>query len=153
MDASKQPVTTGKKQVGQWHKGQSGNPAGRPHGARNKSTLLVQALLDGEAEALGRKIIEMAFAGDITALRLCLERILPPRRDMLLRLDLPTIETAADIVRYQSALLNAVSVGDITPQEASSLATTGDILRKSIETESIERRLAALENAKNPIYG
>jgi hypothetical protein len=61
--------------------GVSGNPAGRPKGAKNKSTLAAEALLDGEAEALTRKAVEMALRGDTVALRLCLERLMPPRRD------------------------------------------------------------------------
>ena len=40
--------------------GQSGNPGGRPKGALNKATLASQALLDGEAEALTRKVVELA---------------------------------------------------------------------------------------------
>jgi hypothetical protein len=62
-------------------KGQSGNPSGRPPGARHKATVAAEALLDGEAEGLTRKALEMALDGDTVALRLCLERILPPRRE------------------------------------------------------------------------
>ena len=60
---------------------QSGNSYGRPRGARNKATIAAEALLDGEAEAITRKAIELAKTGDITAIRLCLERIIPARRD------------------------------------------------------------------------
>src|SRR2546429_6235694 len=70
-------------------KGQSGYPAGKPKGARHRTTLAAEALLDGEAEALTRKVIELAFSGDSTALRLCLDRILPPRRERPARLALP----------------------------------------------------------------
>jgi len=67
-----------------------GNP-GRPAGARHKYVLAIQSLLDGEAEALGRKAIELAMEGDTVALRLCLERIVPAKRDTPVRFDLPTI--------------------------------------------------------------
>ena len=50
-----------------------GNPGRRP-GSRNKATVAVEALLDGEAEKLTRKAIEMALAGDTVAMRLCLDR-------------------------------------------------------------------------------
>ena len=66
------------KQARPFQKGQSGNPSGRPKGARNKATLAMEILLDGEADRLTRKVVEMALAGDTTALRLCLERIMPP---------------------------------------------------------------------------
>ena len=72
---------------GQFKPGQSGNPAGKPKGTRNKATLAVEALLDGEAEELTRKAIELAKTGDIPALRICLDRILPPRKDRPLNLD------------------------------------------------------------------
>jgi Family of unknown function (DUF5681) len=71
------PENAGQNQ-GRWEKGQSGNPRGKPRGARNRATLLAEALLDGEAEALTRKAIEKALEGDGMALRLCLERVLPP---------------------------------------------------------------------------
>ena len=63
---------TDTKQGTRFRKGQSGNPSGRPRGARNKTTLAVEALLDGEAEVLTRKAIERAKDGDSVALRLCL---------------------------------------------------------------------------------
>ena len=60
---------------GQFKPGEPGNPAGKPKGTRNKMTRAAEALLDGEAEALTRKAIKLAKAGDLTALRLCLDRI------------------------------------------------------------------------------
>ena len=63
-----------------WKPGQSGNPTGRPKGARNKATLAAEALLDGEAEQITRKAIEKAKAGDMVAIRLCLDRIAPPEK-------------------------------------------------------------------------
>jgi Family of unknown function (DUF5681) len=63
----------------QWQKGQSGNPAGRPHGSRNKATMLMQNLLEGEAEAIARKAIEMAKDGDMAAIRVCMDRLAPAR--------------------------------------------------------------------------
>src|SRR5215211_737744 len=101
--------------------GQSGNPSGRPPGSRNKTTLALDALLDGEAEALTRKAIELAKAGDMVALRLCLDRICPPRKDRPVRFDLPTLKTAADAVEAASAIIGAVSHGDLTPSEAAEL--------------------------------
>jgi Family of unknown function (DUF5681) len=70
-----------KQRTTRFQPGQSGNPNGRPPGSRNKSTLAVEALLDGEAEVLTRKAIELAKAGDLVALRLCLDRVCPPRKD------------------------------------------------------------------------
>ena len=64
----------------QFKRGQSGNPAGKPKGTRNATTLALEALLDGQASALTQKAINLTLAGDMAALRLCLDRILPPRK-------------------------------------------------------------------------
>ena len=67
------PENIGQEQAGRFRKGQSGNPGGCPKGSRNAATLAVAILLDGQAEALTQKAIQMALAGDSVALRLCLE--------------------------------------------------------------------------------
>ena len=68
-----------------FEKGRSGNPAGRRRGSRNRSTQAAQLLLEGEAEALTRKAVELALGGDPAALRLCLDRVIPPHRRRLVR--------------------------------------------------------------------
>ena len=102
---------------GQFKPGQSGNPSGKPKGARNKVTLAIEALLDGEAEELTRKAIELAKTGDIPALRICLDRILPPRRDRPVAFELPKIESAKDAANAISAVLAAVSLRIPNSQE------------------------------------
>jgi Family of unknown function (DUF5681) len=77
-------------------KGQSGNPAGKAKGTRNATTLALEALLDGQATALTQKAIDLALTGDMAALRLCLDRILPPRRDRPVTFTLPPINSAQD---------------------------------------------------------
>src|SRR5260370_38889426 len=88
--ASERAVTdnSGSKQAGRFEKGRSGNPAGKPPGARNRATLASEALLDGEAEELTRNAIERAKQGDTVARRLCLDRILPPRKHRAVSLSL-----------------------------------------------------------------
>jgi len=73
--------------------GQSGNPSGRPKGARHRTTVAIEALLEGEGEALTRKAIELAKAGDMQALRLCMDRLAPPLRDSPVAFDLPEMKT------------------------------------------------------------
>lgn len=87
------PEKTGKKQgTTQFRPGQSGNPKGRPTGALNRATIAAQALLDGEAEALTRAAVELALQGNVQALKLCLERICPARKERPLSLALPEAE-------------------------------------------------------------
>ena len=94
----------------------TGNP-GKPKGTRHKATQAALALLDGEAEALTRQAVTMALDGDGAALRLCLERIAPPRRDAPVTFDLPRMETARDAAKAAGAVLEAVALGDLTPTE------------------------------------
>jgi hypothetical protein len=133
------------KQLRPFQKGKSGNPSGRPKGARNKATLAMEALLNGEAEALTRKAVEMALAGDITALRLCLDRIMPPRRSRVVPFALPKLETAADAVHAIAALVEAVAAGHLTPAEAAELAKLVDGFTRAVDTHDIQNRLERLE--------
>lgn len=125
---------------------QKGNP-GRPRGARNKATVAAEALLDGEAEKLARKAVDLALEGNMAALRICLERVVPPRKERPIELALPTLEDTADMVAATAAILAAVSEGRITPGEGKELTGMIDVLRRAIETEDLERRVAALERS------
>ena len=128
--------------------GQSGNPNGRPKGALNKATLATQALLDGEAEALTRKVVELAKEGHPVALRLCLERLLPPRKDRPISFALPKMEGAEDLPQALGAILEAVAQGEITPGEGQTLTAMLDTYRKGLETTDLEARMTALEKER-----
>src|SRR3984893_11618229 len=99
-------------------KGRSGDPLGRRVGCRNKTTIAAAALLVGEAESLTRKAVELALVGDPTALRLCIERVLPQCRERAVKFALPPIESAADIAPAMKAVTSALADGMITPAEA-----------------------------------
>src|SRR5918998_323093 len=94
---------------------------GRPRGSRNRARLALETLLEGEAEALTRKAVQLALGGDVMALRLCLDRILPPRKDRHVPFSLPPLETAADAVKATAALVEGVASGALTPSEAAEL--------------------------------
>jgi hypothetical protein len=123
---------------------QPGN-SGRPSGARNKATLALEALLDGEAEALTRKAIEMALEGDTTAMRLVMDRIMPPRKDRPVMFALPKLETPADAVKATATLVEAVASGDLTPTEAEDLSRLVDRFVRAVETTDILVRLESFE--------
>ena len=129
--------------------GHSGNPNGRPKGARNKATVMAEQLLDGELDALLRKLIEKAKAGDVAALRLCLDRLLPPRRDRLVTFALPKIESAKDACAAAAAIMAACANGELSPREAVELMGLVEAQVRMFETTEFEARLAALE-AKEP---
>ena len=130
--------------------GKSGNPAGRPAGTRNKATVAIEALLEGEAEEIGRKAIEMAKAGDAMALRLCLERLAPVRRGRPIRFSLPALDGPDDLVKALGGLLRATADGELSPDEAVTVASILETKRRAHETVDLENRLAALEKAATP---
>jgi hypothetical protein len=119
--------------------------AGRPKGARNKATQAVLALLEGEGEALTRKAIEMALAGDGVALRLCLDRIAPPRKDSPVTFPLPRMFSTHDAAQAAGAVLEAVSMGELTPTEGAQVMGLVDSFRRTLEITELEARVAALE--------
>jgi hypothetical protein len=126
-------------------KGRSGNPAGRPRGSRNRSTLAAQMLLQGEAEALTRKAVELALGGDPTALRLCLDRLIAPHRERLVPLALPPMRKPADLAASMEAIAAAVARGLLAPAEAAELAKVVDTFAKAIEMRDFDARLRELE--------
>lgn len=126
----------------------AGNP-GKPKGARSRATMAAEALLDGEAEKLTRVVIDKALDGDAVALRLCLERLVPPRKDRLLTFDLPPITGAKDHPAVLASVLEAVAGGDLTPTEGQAFAALMEQHRRAIETAEIVERLEALE-ARGP---
>lgn len=121
-----------------------GNP-GRPKGARNKATVAMEALLDGEAEELTRKAIELAKCGDMAALRLCMDRLLPARRDRAVNFELPKLASAKDALNASAAILEAVASGDLTPTEASELSKLVSNYVEALKATEIEERLARIE--------
>jgi hypothetical protein len=107
--------------------------------------LALEALLDGEAEALTRKAIDMALEGDATAMRLVMDRIMPPRKDRPVMFTLPKLETPADAVKASAALVEAVASGDLTPSEADDLSRLVDRFVRAVETTDVLERLESLE--------
>jgi hypothetical protein len=105
-------------------------------------------LLDGEAETITRKAIELAKAGDMSALRLCLDRIAPPRRDRPVSFDLPKINCAADAAQASAALVAAAASGDLTPSEAAELGKLVDSYVHALAASDFEVRLAQLESVR-----
>ncbi len=131
-----------------FQKGQSGNPAGKPRGTRNATTLAMETLLEGEGEALTRKAVEMALAGDGAALRLCMDRLLPARKDRHVPFKLPKLETAQDAMRATAALVNAVAAGELTPGEAAELSKLIESFSRAVDLHDIQQRLHRIEAAQ-----
>jgi len=125
--------------------GESGNPAGKRPGTRNRATLAAEVLLDGEADTLTRKAIQLAKQGDITALRVCLDRILPPRRERPVQFKLPALRNAGDAAAAMAAIAEAVAGGELTMSEAAELAKVVESFVRALEATAFDQRLRALE--------
>lgn len=138
-----EPKDNGRKTDGTFAPGNS--LGGRTPGSRNKTTVAIEALLEGEHEALTRAAIDKALEGDTAAIRLCLDRIAPARKDSPVTFSLPAIRSIEDAVTASSALLAAVAAGEVTPDEAGRVMSLLSSHKQLVETCDLETRLAALE--------
>jgi hypothetical protein len=133
-----------------WPKGQSGNPAGRKKGCRNWATRMAAIYLDGEAEALLRRTVELAHAGSGFHMKLALDRTLPPLRERPAPIALPPIASAADLAPAMDAVLAAVSRGEITTSQAVELSMVVATRLRAVEADEFNRRLSAIEHGDTP---
>ncbi|MBU7579820.1 MAG: hypothetical protein KAF27_05035 [Porphyrobacter sp.] len=108
----------------------------------------MEALLEGEHEKLTRKAVELALEGDTVALRLCLDRLAPSRRDAPVSFPLPPVRTATDAVAAGAAVLDAMAGGDLTPDEAGRVMAVLTAHKAMVTLGELEERIAALEGTK-----
>jgi hypothetical protein len=120
----------------------AGNP-GRKLGSRNRATVIASGLLEVDAEALVRKAVELAEAGDVGMLKFLLGRILP--RERLIKLELPRLDFADDAVEALGGIMRAVSEGEISPTEGAALATLVKSYTEAIDMADVVKRLDSLE--------
>jgi hypothetical protein len=139
------PANAGGKQDTRFKKGQSGNPQGKPKGLRARVTTFAENLLDGQAEAIVQAIIRSALNGDSTAQRVCLDRILPARRDRPIILDIGPLVSAQDGLAALGQIVLAMAQGDITPPEAGEAARPIEAFLRGLQTNELEQLLAQFE--------
>jgi hypothetical protein len=137
--------TAGMQRGKPFPKGKSGNPRGKPKGARHKTTLLAERLMQNDAENIVNAVLTAARAGDMTAARIILDRIAPARRDSPVTFTLPKIKRPADAVAASAALLSAVADGRLTPGEALEVSKLIEGFVKTLEVAELEERLNELE--------
>lgn len=113
---------TPRDQTGRFRRGASGNPKGRPKGSRNRTTMAAMSLLDSEAEMLTERAIEAARDGDLSALKLVMDRIIPPRRRPMVQLDLGELDTLRDAAEAHRHVIQAALDGGLSLDEAERLS-------------------------------
>lgn len=139
------PAKTGRRKDGTFRKGVSGNLAGRPAGSRHRVSIAAEALIAGEAEALTRRVVTMALAGDAQALRMCMDRLSPVPKDRPVTFALPAVEALSDHPKALGALLGAMATGELTPLEAGAFAKLLEAHANATGLADLEHRIATLE--------
>jgi hypothetical protein len=126
--------------------GKSGNPGGKPRGALNQTTRAALELLGGDLEAITRECVRQAKEGNLMAVKLVLDKLIPSVKELPLSLSLPKVEGGADLPAALSAVMVAVAQGKITPGEGQALTAMLEAFRKGLELTDIEARLTFLES-------
>jgi hypothetical protein len=134
----------GKNGTGQWKKGASGNPAGRPRGSRNKATLLMEQLIEDQGPELIQKLIDLAKNGDIRAMQLCVDRLIPRHKDRPIDFEMQPLLGYADFDVAFNKIFQAIASGQITPSEGEKLARIIQYMFE-IEVMNFEERVQRLE--------
>ena len=140
------PENTGQiQEKGRFRKGKSGNPNGKPRGARNRTTLIAEMLFADEVEDICKTVIGEAKAGNMQAAKIILDRLVPPKRDRLINIDLPKLDSSSDLLKAIECITRTVGSGQISPSEGEALARIVDIYTKALELTEFEYRLVVLE--------
>jgi hypothetical protein len=132
----------------QYRKGQSGNYKGRPKGARNHATMMVQEMLKGSAQAVVSALIAQAENGDVAAQMFIVKRLCPLRRGYPLEFSLPPISKSGDLAAALAVIAKQMSDGKLTTEEAAQAVAVLDAHRKALDADNVETRLAILEKAR-----
>jgi uncharacterized protein DUF5681 len=130
-----------------FQQGESGNPAGRPRGARNKRTLAVESMFDRDATAIIDELIKLAKDGDVKAIRLCIDRIFPRPRGRPVAFDLPPMTTTTDAITAMGAVVQAIGDGELSAEEGADLAKVVAGFSQTVATADMEQRLRRIEQS------
>jgi hypothetical protein len=128
-----------------WAPGQSGNPKGRPSGRRNRASLLLEHLIEGEGEVVVQTLLAAAKGGDVPAARALLDRLVPPRKERPVKVALPALRTAKDARDALAAVAAAVADGEMLPGEGEALVKLLEAYARTAAAAELEERVAALE--------
>lgn len=131
------------RRPGTWQKGQSGNPAGKPLGARKR----LSRALEGQIAEAAPELVASLIAAGRTDWRPALEllKLLGVKARTLIEADLPPLQDAADVVAAQARVIEQVASGELSAEEGGALAALVEAQRKALETSALAARIEALE--------
>lgn len=140
------PENAGELQAkGRFLKGCSGNPRGKAKGTKNHATLAAENLLKGELESICRRLIQEATSGNMQAIKMILDRVLPPKRTPSTHFDLPNFEGSAGVMNAISSVMKAVSQGNLSIGDGEALTRMIDAYMRAKEAYDYEERLSKIE--------
>ena len=123
--------------------------SGRPKGSLNHTTRMLKKLMESDAEAIVQTVINGAKAGDWTAAKIVIDRLVAPKRDNVVNLELPQIRTIEDVAAGLGVVVEAVADGEITPAEGSAVAGLLQNYSDALQLTDLTRRLEILESRAN----
>lgn len=131
---------------GQWRPGQSGNPAGRPRGSKNRRTQLAEEL-EEQGSAVATRVVQAALAGDMQAASIVMQRICPPLRAQTERVSFP-LNVRAPLADQAQEILSAVAEGHIDPETGRNLINCLATVAGLLQTDELAKRLELLERGR-----
>ena len=121
------------------------NPTGRRYGSRNTVTVASSNLLEGEGEALIRKLIELALDGNVSCLRHAIDCLHPVKRSAPIKLEgMPAVHDIQSAAEASAFLLEKVSAGEISAQDAEMVSRLVDKFISATKWVDIEQELQRL---------
>lgn len=127
--------------------GQSGNPAGRPKGSKNHATMMALALMECDLDSIVKNVIDAAKAGDMSAVKLVIDKLVPASKSRPITIELPKVEDIASAQAAQAIVVDAVANGELLADEGQMLSALIENQRKAVETGTLEMRLKAIEDS------
>jgi hypothetical protein len=126
--------------------GQSGNPAGKPKGCRNRAGILLDAINDDDLAAIVTTLVTQAKVGDMTAIKILLDRLVPAPRARAVELKLPSLADGScrSKAAALAAVLNAMAAGQIDPAEAEVIAGLVETTAEAAHKEAQDRAFASM---------
>ncbi len=139
--------TGGRQHNGQFKPGVSGNPLGRPAGRRNKATELLEAMLVEDWQAVAKGLLDAAKKGNASAARVVLDRVAPKPRGRTVALELPPVETVADVDKALNVVLAGIGGGTVTPSEGATISGILEAKRRVLVSTLLDERVQKIEGA------
>ena len=116
--------------------------AGRPKGAKGRK----RQMLESRSDELLEKLIDLALLGDATALRLCIDRLLPRLRAEAapIKVDI----ASSKIAEIGTSIVAAAMSGKVSPDSARDIVSALADVAKLREHTELEERLRTLEQLR-----